>query len=60
MMLRLMRLNTVWNIDRPNETLICIWLIAVRCRSTSPVSVGSAEANTLLYISGLSAWRVFT
>ncbi len=27
MMAPLIRLNTVWNIDNPNDTLNCIWAI---------------------------------
>ena len=49
MMERLMRLNTVWNIERPNDTLTCICEMAVRWRSTTSASVGSEpEAITWL------------
>ena len=41
MMERLMRLKTVWNMDRPNDTLTCMVEMAVRCRSTTSGSVGT-------------------
>jgi hypothetical protein len=59
-MLRLMRLNTVWNIDNPNDTLTCICPIMVRWCKTSPLSVGNEPANTWLYMSGVEALRSVT